>query len=161
MEARTERSSARLPRRLHSLCIAVLCIAIASGCSDGYPGESAELVSPFDMSNEERLVALNALGKESHPERRWRFELSDDCHLRIAHKRSGARKTAQSIALQPAMSVRVVHDEADASFDVRLYDSAIKDAALHATLLEAPRWTDATQAQLLATLLVRDCPARR
>lgn len=137
------------------------CIALSAllllGCSGGYPGEDAPLVSPFDMGNEQRLSALNEIGADAHPDRRWRFELADGCRLEVTHRRESKRLPGTVFELRRGMKLDVAFDTADQTFDVHLLASAAADAPRLGTLLESEAWTDAVQADLLLQLLIRDC----
>lgn len=136
------------------------CIALSAlllGCSGGYPGEDAPLVSPFDMGNEQRLSALNEIGADAHPGRRWAFDLASGCRLEVSHKRKNSHRLQQVFELRRGMDVDVAFDEPDQTFDVHLLASAAADAPRLGTLLESEAWTDAVQADLLLQLLIRDC----
>ncbi|MCU7370556.1 hypothetical protein PEC18_06615 [Paucibacter sp. O1-1] len=138
-------------------CCIALSVLLLLGCSEGYPGEDAPLISPFDMGNEQRLLALNEIGADAHPERRWRFELMHGCRLEVGHKRGNSRQLNQVFELRRGMDVDVAFDEPDQTFDVHLLASAAADAPRLGTLLESEAWTDAVQADLLLQLLIRDC----
>ncbi|MCX2862051.1 hypothetical protein OOZ63_09380 [Paucibacter sp. PLA-PC-4] len=140
-------------------CCTALSVLLLLGCSEGYPGKSAPLISPFDMGNEQRLSALNEIGAEAHPQRRWSFALSNGCRLEVGHKRKNSRRLTQVFELRRGMDVDVSFDEPDQTFDVHLLASAAADAPRLGTLLESEAWTDAVQADLLLQLLMRDCGA--
>ena len=140
-------------------CCLALSVLLLLGCSEGYPGEDRPLISPFDMDNAQRLSALNEIGADAHPERRWAFELMDGCRLEVARKRGSKRYPGTVFELQRSMELEVAFDAADQTFDVHLLASAAADAPRLGTLLESEVWTDAVQADLLLQLLIRDCVA--
>lgn len=106
---------------------------------------------------EQRLLALNEIGAQAHPARRWRFELMYDCRLEVGHKRGNNRYPETVFELQRGMDLDVAFDAADQAFDVHPLASANADAPHLGTLLESKAWTDAVQADLLLQLLIRDC----
>lgn len=138
------------------LAAAALCGLAA--CSDGYPSQDVEALSPFDMSNTQRVAALNELGRSAQPAHRWRYELQPGCALKVHRKTPDARGGGQQIVvLKRAMDSVVVFDETGRTFDVRLRASAQPDAADLGTVLRSKTWTDAMQADLFMQLLIRDC----
>lgn len=126
-------------------------------CSEGYPGEDAPLISPFDMGNEQRLLALNEIGASAHPDSRWAFSLDEKCGLQMEHKRKGSRMIKQRFVLRQSMDVDLGFDKADKTFGVHLLADASEGAQRLGVLLESPAWTEASQAELLFQLLIRDC----
>ncbi len=142
----------------------ILALALAmQACSEGYPADDAPLLNPFDMSNAQRLAALNQLGATAHKDRRWSFEMTGGCRLELQYKRKGARVVKHRIELRRSMKLDVAFDEPDGTFDVHAMAGAEPHAPRVATLLESAKWTHAVQAELLLQLLVRDCssaPAR-
>ncbi len=133
-----------------------LCLWLG-GCADGYPGEDAPLISPFDMRNEQRLAALNEIGRGAQRDRRWIFALGAGCELQVRHKPKGSPALSEVFALQRSMDARVAFDKTERTFGVHLVASADQDAPRVGTLLASPAWTDAVQAELLLRLLIRDC----
>lgn len=135
----------------------LLLALLLGACSQGYPGEDAPLISPFDMGNEQRLLALNEIGKSAHPDSRWTFSLDAECRLQMDHKRKGSRGLKQVFVLQQSMDVNLGFDKTDKTFGVHLMADAGKGAQRLGVLLESPAWTEASQAELLFQLLIRDC----
>jgi hypothetical protein len=137
---------------------AILALALSmQACSEGYPAKDAPLLNPFDMSNAQRLAALNQLGATAHKDRRWSFETAGGCRLEMQYKRKGARAVNQGVELHRSMTVELAFDERDGTFDLHMLAGAEPHAPRVATLLESARWTHAVQAELLLQLLVRDC----
>jgi hypothetical protein len=149
---RAERGTA-LPSLLLSLS---MCLWLGA-CADGYPGEDVPLISPFDMHKEQRLAALNEIGRGAQRDQRWSFALGASCELQVRHQRKGSPALSEVFALQRSMDARVAFDKAQRTFGVHLVSSADQDAPRVGTLLASPAWTDAVQAELLLRLLIRDC----
>ncbi|MDN3544192.1 hypothetical protein QWZ02_06995 [Kinneretia asaccharophila] len=137
---------------------AILALALAmQACSDGYPAEDLPPLSPFDMSNLQRLTALNQLGATAHRDRQWSFEQVSGCRLELQYKRKGVRAVKQAIELERSIRLDVAFDEPDGTFDVHVMAGDEPNAPPVATLLESAKWTHAVQAELLLQLLARDC----
>lgn len=133
------------------LALAVLLVS----CSEGYPGEDRPLVSPFDMSNGERVAELNVVGRDA-PGARWRYTLRDGCTLEVEQS-AGKDKRRQAVTLKRSMDAEVVYDNASRTYDVALIQHDGDQPTRIATLLKSDGWTYATQASLLVDLLIRDC----
>ncbi len=132
-----------------------------AGCADGYPQDDAPHVSPFDMDNGERIAALNQIARGAHPDRRWMYAMERTCELGVEYRRKGSSATRSAWPLVRATEPVVVFDKADQTYGVVLRESADRDAPTVTTVLEASKWTDATQAELLLRLVIRDCARER
>ena len=143
-------------QRLLLLPCCLMVFALAA-CTRGYPEEDAPRVSPFDMSNDERLAALNELARQAHPERKWSYSLEGNCELSVEYRRKGNRATHTTSKLVRAMDADLAFDKQDGTYDVVLRASSHRDAEAIATVMESKEWTDASQASLYLTLLIRDC----
>ncbi|WP_377160647.1 hypothetical protein ACFJIX_13125 [Roseateles sp. UC29_93] len=82
--------------------------ALLGSCSEGYPGEDRPLVSPFDMSNAERVAELNVVGRDA-PGPRWRYALGDGCALEV-EQGSEKDKRRVVVTLKRSMDAEVVFD---------------------------------------------------
>lgn len=131
--------------------------ALLGSCSEGYPGEDRPLVSPFDMSNAERVAELNVVGRDS-PGPRWRYALREGCTLEV-EQGGGKDKRRVAVTLKRSMDAEVVFDDATKTYDVALIDRSVDAGTPFATLLKTDKWTYATQGSLLVDLLIRDCAA--
>lgn len=141
-------------RRLCLLAASALLLA----CADGYPTEDLATGSPFEMSNPQRLAALNELGRAAQPGWRWSFTLSPDCRLAVQRREGRASpQHLAPVALTPVLEAEVFSNPATGRFDLVLLASTDPGAARLATVLESRSWTHAVQAELLLQLLVRDC----
>lgn len=136
--------------------LAALALApLLGSCSEGYPGEDRPVISPFDMSNAERVAELNVVGRDS-PGPRWRYALRDGCALEV-EQGSGKDTRRVAVTLKRSMDAEVVFDDATKTYDVALIDRSVDAAQPVATLLKTDKWTYATQGSLLVDLLIRDC----
>lgn len=138
--------------RLASAALALL----LGACTVGYPGEDTAPPSPFDMSNAQRLQALDALGTKAYRPERLRFALDDDCRLRVTRS-AGKQSERFEQVLARGMHVGVSFDKTARVFEVHLLSSAGPDAQRLGLLLRSAAWMQATQADLLVQLLIRDC----
>lgn len=124
-------------------------------CSEGYPGEDRPLVSPFDMSNAERVAELNIVGRDS-PGPRWHYALRDGCVLEV-EQGGGKNRRRVAVTLKRSMDAEVAFDNEAKTYDVALIDRSIDATRPIAILLKTDKWTYATQGSLLVDLLIRDC----
>lgn len=157
---RNERHGARL--RLAAIAATVGAALALGACSEGYPGEDRPLVSPFDMSNAERIAELDLIGRDSRGGgsggERWRYVLREGCQLEVELRRRGDPPVVVTATLARTMDAEVVFDAASRTYDVALLDRRGDAAAVTVgTLLKSDSWTHATQASLLVDLLIRDC----
>jgi hypothetical protein len=141
---------------LRLLLAAVLLLALTA-CKRGYPEADKPRASPFDMSNRERLAALNDVGETAHPDRRWVYSMERTCELGVEYRRKGSRATHTTSKLVRAMDADLAFDKQDRTYDVVLRASSHRDAEAVATVMESKEWTDASQAALYLKLLIRDC----
>ncbi len=137
------------------VAITVALAPLLGSCSEGYPGEDRPIISPFDMSNAQRVAELNVVGRDS-PGARWRYALRDGCALEV-EQGSGKEKRRVVVTLKRSMDAEVVFDSATKTYDVALLERSGDEARTVATLLKTDGWTYATQGSLLVDLLIRDC----
>ncbi len=148
---------------LGALMVGAALTLACAGCSDGYPSEDLAQLSPFDMSNAQRLRALNEISRQAHRSERSQFELGPGCQLTVVHPSKahlrGERRDRPSRAylLRRAMDAGVVFNEDDRTFEVHLLASADPGAARLGVLMKSASWTHARQADLLVQLVIRDC----
>jgi len=137
------------------VAITVALAPLLGSCSEGYPGEDRPIISPFDMSNAQRVAELNVVGRDS-PGARWRYALRDGCALEV-EQGSGKERRRVVVTLKRSMDAEVVFDSATKTYDVALLERSGDEARTVATLLKTDGWTYATQGSLLVDLLIRDC----
>lgn len=131
--------------------LASLAVVVA-GCSDGYPTEDEPLVSPLALTQDQRVVAMNTLGRQAHPRHRWSFALSDGCALQIEVAGAEPRSFALSLARR---DVALLHDKAGDVYQVRLAPSQGTGAVV--TILESRRYVDAARMRTLVRTLQAGC----
>lgn len=131
--------------------LAALCAAWLAACSDGYPTEDAPHTDPAHMSQVQLLAALNALGKEPHLGKRWRYALQAQCELEVSVR--DGETTRRRVALEGAeVGIRSV----DGTTQIRLVPSSGGES--HAVIvLETRRWSDMVRARALLTHLEVRC----
>lgn len=155
-----DRPAPRRPSLTALFTVAALTALLAlTACGDGYPGEDAPLISPFDMDNGQRLAALNEIGRSAHPQQQWRFSLAESCRLTVTQQRKGSREAQRSLPLARSMDARVSFDKADRTYGVTLvaWADGAADPQPLLTTIKSPGWTDARSAEQLLQLLIRDC----
>lgn len=138
---------------------------VLAACSEGYPGDDAPLLSPFEMSNAQRLAALNEIGQAGasgaarRNGERWHYRLQPGCRLELEQRPRGEPALRRQHALQRAMDVRLRHDAERGLYELQLMSEVGPTAERLGLLLRSPAWTDASRAELLLQLLIRDCTA--
>ncbi|WP_431260810.1 hypothetical protein ACQ86G_12260 [Roseateles chitinivorans] len=142
-------------RDVARVAVVLVSAPLLVSCSEGYPGEDRPLVSPFDMSNAERVAELNVVGRDA-PGPRWRYALREGCALEV-EQGSGKDRRRVAVTLRRSMDAEVVFDNEAKTYDVALIDRSIDAARPIAILLKTDKWTYATQGSLLVDLLIRDC----
>lgn len=146
-----------MARAPHPVAAGLAAIALLlAGCT-GYPTEDAESPNPHDISNEERLQALDALGAKAHRAERSRFALDGGCTLRVTRTGGPAGKERFEQALTPELHVGISFDKTERVFEVHLLSGSAPDARRLGLLLRSAAWMQATQAELLVQLMIRDC----
>ncbi|GAP38081.1 hypothetical protein [Piscinibacter sakaiensis] len=168
--------AARRSGRRRAPALALLALAAAGvGCMDGYPTEDVPRRAAAQMSQQERLDGLNALGRAPHLAQRWRYALGAGCALQL-ELGDGGRRERRALALQGA-EIRTRVDGASGWHEVTLRPAqplrpstagaagamaeaeAEADADARHTVLATPKWTDAVQAHGLLTHLEHGCGA--
>ncbi|MFK4707869.1 hypothetical protein ABIC83_004753 [Roseateles asaccharophilus] len=122
---------------LHSIVAWLAVAVLLEGCT-GYPTEDAASPNPHDLSNGERLQALDALGAAYRAERS-RFALDDSCTLRVTRSNSAEGVERFEQALTPELHVGVSFDKTARVFEVHLLSGSGPDAQRLGLLLRSSR----------------------
>ncbi|XJC77133.1 hypothetical protein ACHFCA_13105 [Delftia tsuruhatensis] len=80
---RVERRASRCAWKLLACAAAVVFMAACLDGVQGYPQQQAPIISPYDMTQEQRLAEMNAMGAAGHADHRWTYELRPGCVLRV------------------------------------------------------------------------------
>lgn len=127
-----------------------------AACFDGYPQQQEPLLSPYDMTQAQRLAQMNALGTQA--ERRWTYELRPGCVLRVDVDGPGGAALARDIPLL-GQAVALSANRGEGGYQVEL-QSAEGGEASGALVIASDKWTDASWTQLLLRLLQKGCMDR-
>ncbi len=133
-------------------------LALAA-CSEGYPTADEPRDNPFDMTQPERLQAMNRLGREVAVDQRWEYRLAADCTLDVVVWPSDPKR--QSLRVPLADTEVSVRFDADAEMYV-ISVIGVADTATSAepiAVLEAAKWTDAIRMRSLLRSMRSDCNA--
>jgi hypothetical protein len=139
------------PHQWLQFSLAALVATLLTACSDGYPTEDVPQVDPARMTQAQLLVALNALGKEPHLGKRWRYVMHTGCELEVS-VRDGGSDHSRVVLEGAAISTRSV----DGVSEIRLVPKAGGEAQA-VTALETRRWSDTVRARSLLTHLEVRC----
>ena len=138
-------------RRAQRATVTTLCALALAACSDGYPTEDVPQVDPARMSQTQLLAALNAMGKEPHLGRRWRYAMHAGCELEISVR--GGDDSRRRVVLEgAAITTRSV----EGTSEIRLVPKAGGETQA-VTALETRRWSDTVRARALLTHLEVRC----
>jgi hypothetical protein len=138
--------------RLGFACCA---LSLGAACMDGYPTEDALILSPFNMTQKQRLVAMNTIGDDAHSERSWSYDLLPGCVLRIDFDGEQGLRPAFQVALLGS-AIEIARDRVDNTFNVAVAEPGDHSHAA-ASVLESQDWALASRTQLLLRVLQRGC----
>ena len=137
------------------LLFAVLALTVGAACMEGYPTQDIPAADPLDMTQDQRLAQMNALGGEAHPDRRWSYDLLPGCILRIDFDGKAGPRPVIDIPLLGA-AVRVATDKADNTFDVEVSPTTTASPA-EVTVFEAQKWAHAMGMSRLLRVVEKGC----
>lgn len=146
-------ASKGLPRagRAAGRWAATLVLPALMACTDGYPTEDVPQIDPARMTQAQLLEALNALGKEPHLGKRWRYGLRAGCELEIL-VRDGERDRRRILLDGATIATR----SDDGVTEIRLVPREGGEAQA-VTALETRRWSDTVRARAMLTQLELRC----
>ena len=137
------------------LAFAVLAVTVGAACMDGYPKQDVKVADPLDMTQDQRIAQMNALGVDAHPDRRWSYDLLPGCILRIDFDgKAGPRPSIDSPLLGAA--VRVATDKEDDTFDVEVRPTS-PASRNGVAVLEAQEWAHAIGMSRLLRVVEKGC----
>lgn len=141
------------------LVLASCAVLFLSACLDGYPTEDEVGLTAIEMSQPQRLVAMNELGQEAHPELTWLYRAMPGCRLEwTVHGADAGKKTVHL----PLSGIGI-----DLSFDKvdRIYNVQVRPAEASGlnelTVLQSTHWIDAIEMRLLLRWFQIDCTGGR
>jgi hypothetical protein len=138
--------------RLGFACCALL---MGAACMDGYPRQDALIVNPFNMTQTQRLQAMNSIGDDAHTQRSWSYALLPGCVLQIDIDGELGPGPASEVALLGSV-IQIARDPTDNTFNVAVSGPGDSHSAA-ASVLESQDWGLASQTQLLLRVLQRGC----
>ena len=136
-------------QRTALLAVAASC----AGCVESYPTQDVVTVSPYEMTQAQRVEALNLLGAHGRDRTRWRFAIDSKCVLSISHPQAGAGWGTTNHRLDKAS----IESRFDKMEDVHYVELSSESAAAPIPVLTGADRLAALQGSLLLKLLKRDC----
>ncbi len=155
---RVERRAPRCAWKLLACAAAVVFMAACLDGVQGYPQQQAPIISPYDMTQEQRLAEMNAMGAAGHADHRWTYELRPGCVLRVDLDGPQGPRPSLDIALLGSV-VAVTSQRERGSFRVELQPGDGLQSA-RSLVLESTKWADASWTQLLLRLMQKGCKSR-
>lgn len=148
-----------MPHLSKLICIAAACLAVIhlTGCIEGYPHNLGPVTPVENMSQNQRLKALNDAGKRYYLGERWRYKLNKQCELRVTR---GDWFTASHSDWIPLDKARVSRsfDRADKTYDVSLETPLANESrSAPSALIAGANWADSLHITAIAQHLQRDC----
>lgn len=135
--------------------VAALAVAFGAACGDGYPTQDVPAGNLLEVTQQQRLAEMNALGSEAHRDRSWSYALLPGCVLRIDFDGPAGPRDAMDIPLLGA-TVKVATDKADDTFDVEVKPiSATTPGEI--TVLEAQKWSQAIGMSRILRTVEKGC----
>jgi hypothetical protein len=128
---------------------------MSTACMDGYPTEDELILNPFDMTQTQRLVAMNSIGDQAHAQRSWSYSLLPGCVLRIDIDGELGPRSAFEVALLGSV-IEIARDRADNTFNLAVAEQSDNTPA-GASILESENWGLTSRAHLLLKVLQRGC----
>ena len=138
--------------RLGFACCALL---LGAACMDGYPTQDALIVNPFNMTQTQRLQAMNSIGDDAHAQRSWSYALLPGCVLQIDIDGELGPRPALEVALLGSV-IQIARNQVDNTFNVAVSEPG-DSHPVAASVLESQDWGLASQTQLLLRVLQRGC----
>ena len=130
-------------------------LLLGSACIEGYPTDDALILNPFNMTQKQRLVAMNTIGDEAHAQRSWNYALLPGCVLRIDVDGALGPRSAVEVALLGSV-IEIARDRADNTFNVAIAEQS-GNTQTAASVLESDDWALASRTHLLLRVLQRGC----
>lgn len=147
----TDRTSRAFPA-VSSLAAAVLLSAMTAACDRGYPTKDEARVEPHLMNNEQRISAMNRLGREVGRPHPWRYSLEPGCVLRVSSRSIDGAAVDRTASLRGSL-IQTAFDRDNKFHGVRLKSGTGDDVAL----FWSGAWTDAVEMHSLTQSLQAAC----
>ena len=142
-----------LPRLLPACCA----ILFFSACADGYPTEDELNITPLEMSQAQRLEAMNQLGQEAHPELTWLYHAMPGCSLQWTMHGADAGKERFDLPLRGA-GIDLRFNKADQLYGVQVRPADAPELN-EQTVLLSKKWVDAIEMSQLVRWFQISCGA--
>jgi hypothetical protein len=133
--------------------MAVLC----SACLKGYPQNEVPVLSPNEMTQVQRIEALNQIGQLHYLDRKWSYRLNGACELRVTEGAWLSKEHSPWLSL-PSAKISMSYDKTDKTHDVLLqYPQVGRLSPSKISLIEGANWADAVHLMSLAQHAQQKC----
>jgi hypothetical protein len=138
---------------LWRLALAGPAALVLAACLDGYPPKEPPIISPYDMSQTQRMVEMNQAGLQAA--QRWSYALLPGCVLRVDVDGPDGPAPSRDIALLGhAVAVSANRERGGFQVELQPRSDPSSDAV---SVLESEKWADASWSQLLLRLVQKGC----
>ena len=118
-ELLNQRSDSGLLAFFQRLMLATCVVLFFAACTDGYPTEDELIISPHELTQSERLQAMNQIGQDAQPEIKWIYRALPGCVLQITVEGVESGKLTFSLRMAGA-GVDISSNKADEAFGVQV-----------------------------------------
>lgn len=130
-------------------------LLLGAACMDSYPREDELILNPFNMTQHQRLIAMNTIGDKADSQRSWRYELLPGCVLRIDVDGELGPRPVFEVALLGS-AIEIARDRGNNTFSVAVADPGDSTQGSE-SVLESENWALASRTHLLLRVLQRGC----
>lgn len=139
------------------LVLASCATLFLSACLDGYPTEDEVGLTAIEMSQPQRLEAMNELGQEAHPDLTWLYRAMPDCRLQWTVQGGDAGKETAQVPLWGA-AIDLRRDKIDQVYGVQVRPAGASDLD-ELTLMLSKNWMQAIEMSQLVRWFQIGCSA--
>jgi len=139
------------------LALASCATLFLSACLDGYPTEDEVGLTAVEMSQPQRLEAMNELGQEAHPDLTWLYRAMPDCRLQWTVQGGDAGKETAQVPLWGA-AIDLRRDKIDQAYGVQVRPAGASDLD-ELTLMLSKNWMQAIEMSQLVRWFQIGCSA--
>lgn len=132
---------------------------LSAACTDGYPTDDEQIVSPVELTQTQRLHTMNLLGQDAHPETTWTYSAVPGCQLRVVENNPDMGKQTFRLPMEN-VEVNVGFDNTERVYSVSVQPWGADDVDRR-LVLRSNSWVDAIEMGNLVRSFQIGCRAER